>query len=123
MCCGSVPRPDTADPLGSDSRDVARRWVVHGRELHFWPEVHPRQTLEELGGASLGYAGPSMNHQVLGEAVGGLAARLHRQNDPRVPTHVGYLPPDPKMTSDDLAIFEADPHERHLWRSVRVKPD
>jgi hypothetical protein len=48
---------------------------------------------------------------------------LHRQEDARVPTHVGNLAPDPEMACNDFIVFKTHPDQRDVWGSVRFQRD
>jgi hypothetical protein len=101
--------------------DIAGLGSLGRWELNLRPEVRVREPLEKLGGAPFGNPSCPVDDEVLNKAAFVVAARLEREDNPRVVADIANLEALSQMSGDDLVTIEADPDNRHLGLPSRPK--
>src|SRR5450759_250473 len=118
------PGTTAADPGDGDVSDEAWRRVRHGREGGPRPDICLRESVQQLGSATLGDPGAPVDDEIVAHPDGVGALGLEREHHPGVTAHVlQLLLATVQVGRDQLVSLKADPYDRHLRGPVLVEGD
>jgi hypothetical protein len=117
-----IPRPDAAEPFGSDPGDPARLIAQRlGWKDRPRAEVEVRETLEQSGGTAFGDPPFATHNQILLEPERVPTATEAGEHDAGVSLYVPHLLMETHVAGGELVVLDTHPHDRDLWAAVAIE--